>query len=291
MGIAICSIRREACIKRHPYEASVPIDVRRKSARHPAEKNRLALPEPAYRDLGQHSLVPPKASLQYMLMRQANLQLVITGSLPHLLSLPDNIETSDRQWPLLCFLHGYDEGAPTPIEEGLTRHGPLNPRSAAMAVEEFIVAAPQLPVRGNLWHRFADAILELANQLHAIYRIDADRIFLTGFSFGGNGVFDIANRQRNRWAALWAVDPTHVPNEDPACPVWLSSGEVSRRQGRTFIERLKLERLQNGIPGLRVYDDEGQDHVGTATLAYRDERIYRWLLSHPRSQPMSPPGN
>jgi hypothetical protein len=28
----------------------------------------------------------------------------------------------------------------------------------------------------------------------------------------------------------------------------------------------------------RVYDDEGDDHVGAARRAYADERIYSWLL-------------
>ena len=39
------------------------------------------------------------------------------------------------------------------------------------------------------------------------------------------------------------------------------------------MERLHLESLYTGTPGDRVYVDEGQDHVGTATLAYQDNQI------------------
>lgn len=56
-------------------------------------------------------------------------------------------------------------------------------------------------------------------------------------------------------------------------------GEVSRRREHAFIRRLHLEPLQNGTPGDRVYLDQGEDHVGTVTLAYQDDRIYSWILA------------
>jgi predicted peptidase len=211
-------------------------------------------------------------------MSEFNLQLVKSNSLSYLLSVPDMMETALQLRPLLCFLHGYDEGNPTPIREALTRHGPLNPARPGLA-NEFIVLAPQLPVRGDMWHDVADAVGEIVEQVSTIHQIDPGQRFLTGFSFGGNGVFDLALERRDFWAALWAVDPTRVPDEDPGCPVWLSSGEVSRRQEPAFIGHLRLSHLEGGLAGERVYVDQGKDHVGTATLAYRDERIYRWLLS------------
>lgn len=35
----------------------------------------------------------------------------------------------------------------------------------------------------------------------------------------------------------------------------------------------------------RLYQDENLDHVETATNAYRDDRIYRWLLYHSSALP------
>ena len=216
-------------------------------------------------------------------MSSNHLHTVSSASLPYLLSLPPEADTADRFWPLLCFLHGYDEGAPSPIQDALTRHGPLKRDNPALASMEFIVIAPQLSLRGDLWHAYADAVLEIVEETGAQHPVDRSRRFLTGFSFGGNGVFDLAYALPDIWAALWAVDPTRVPEHEPECPVWLSSGEVSRRRGQHFIERLQLERLREEHPegrsGKRIYTDDGQDHVTTATLAYRNERIYRWLLS------------
>ena len=212
-------------------------------------------------------------------MGGSHLHLVESAPLPYLLSLPGTAAPASGAWPLLCFLHGYDEGAPTPIRQALTRHGPLAAANFPRATTEFIVVAPQLPARGDLWYRHGDAVRMIARQVQALHYGDSERTYLTGFSFGGNGVFDLALKQRDFWAALWAVDPTRAPEEDPGRPVWLSSGQVSRRREHAFIQRLQLEPLQNGTPGDRVYLDQGQDHVGTAALAYRDDRIYSWLLA------------
>src|SRR5262245_40684178 len=212
-------------------------------------------------------------------MSRSNRILVKSGPLPYLLSVPGSAPPASGPWPLLGFLHGYDEGAPMPIERAFTRHGPLAAGSSPVATEDFIVVAPQLPARGDLWGRYADAAEEIVRRVQAHHRAHPARTFLTGFSFGGNGVFDLALGRRESWAALWPVDPTRVPPEDPGRPVWFSSGEVSRLRARAFIGRLRLEPLRNAGPTDRVYEDRGRDHVGTARLAYRDDRIYRWLRS------------
>ena len=175
--------------------------------------------------------------------------------------------------PLLCFLHGYGEAAPLALERALRRHGPLAPSAATIAAHEFIVVAPQLPVAGDTWHRYADDVLALVGELDAKQPIDAARRYLTGFSFGGNGVFDLGLLQPDIWTALWAVDPTRVPRQPPRQPVWLSAGDVARSQERQFARALALR-----VQGERVWADEGEDHVGSARAAYADERIYRWLL-------------
>jgi hypothetical protein len=78
------------------------------------------------------------------------------------------------------------------------------------------------------------------------------------------------------------VDPTRLPAVDPGPPIWLSSGMISRLRADAYIRRLHLGPSHDLGTAVRVYEDRGQDHVGTATLAYRDDRIYRWLLSKSR---------
>lgn len=212
-------------------------------------------------------------------MTRAEPRLIGSSPLRYLLSLPGS---AAEPRPVLVFLHGYDEGAPMDIHHALTLHGPLRAGNPAAAREEFIVVAPQLPVRGDLWRGQADAVREIVRQVQAQHGGDPRRTYLTGFSFGGNGVFDLALAQPGVWAALWSVDPTRVPRSDPGLPVWLSSGAISRRLQALFNAALRLEPAGPGPLGDRVYADQGSDDVGTATRAYQDERIYRWLLAQAR---------
>lgn len=213
-----------------------------------------------------------------------DVRLVEQATVPYLISVPPGGAREPGGWPVLCFLHGYEEGPPTSLHAGLRRHGPLAPGSHPVATSEFLVLAPQLPTRGDLWADVAAAVMEIVRHAQTHYGGDPNRTFCTGFSFGGNGVFDLALAEANLWTALWPVDPTRVPERDPGLPVWLSSGAASRPHAGGFVERLRLETLQEALMrdslGQRIYLDEGHDHVGTAHSAYQDERIYRWLLAH-----------
>jgi hypothetical protein len=216
--------------------------------------------------------------------------LVESAPLRYLLSLPSGEAPVSGSRPVLCFLHGYDEAAPHEIHHALSKHGPLRPGSAPQALRDFVVVAPQLPVAGDVWHRHADEVQQIVRQVQALHRGDPQRTYLTGFSFGGNAVFDLALLLRGMWAALWAVDPTRVPAQDPGLPVWLSFGEVARPRKAGFIRQLRLEPTPDDMLADRIYLDEGEDHVGSATRAYRDERIYQWLRSRqlPRTFGITP---
>lgn len=210
-----------------------------------------------------------------------DLTIVSTLALPFMLSVPAAGDAGAEHagpLPILIFLHGLDEGPPCEIYAGITAHGPLKPGSSPLATRKFIVAAPQLPARGDLWRFHAQTVCDTVSYLQTAYGGDPSRSYLTGFSFGGNGVFDVALHDASPWAALWAVDPTRVPLSDPGLPVWLSSGAACRFNSSGFIKRLGLRPPEAGNEE-RVYLDEGLDHVGTATSAYKSDRVYSWLLS------------
>lgn len=228
----------------------------------------------------QHSHRPP-ASLQ-CLTRAAPLSGV--------LSLPPRPRPGAA---LLCFLHGRGEAQPMDPITAMTMHGPLNPASAVDADGPdlpFIVVAPQLPVSGDLWHEQADRVAGLVQQVESRYDTDPARRYLTGFSFGGNGVFDLGQRQPGFWAALWSVDPTRLPEPDLAAPLWLSVGSRARPGAADSAMRLRSIELAADaddapVGVARIHLDQGEDHVETAQRAYADARIYRWLLGHRRELP------
>jgi hypothetical protein len=115
------------------------------------------------------------------------------------------------------------------------------------------------------------------------------KMYLTGFSFGGNGVVSIGSRQPDDWAALWPVDPTDPPQSGTKRPVWVSAGQHSRGRRQDFTDALILQDWpRTGSPPRdRVYEDAGQKHVDTAREAYANGAIYDWLLTHSSSSSAS----
>jgi len=201
------------------------------------------------------------------------------GSLRCLISVPSTHASSATLWPLLCFLHGKGEAAPLDIEVALTRHGPLSPASAQEATDHFVIVAPQLPLPGgDVWRSNVREVQQVVDGAALEYRGDPARLYLTGFSYGGNGVLDLAPLMRPVWAALWAVDPPRVPQGSAGRPVWLSAGPYARSQRETFARALGVRDLSGAPTGDYVYRDADLGHVETARQAYADSAPYQWLL-------------
>jgi predicted peptidase len=198
---------------------------------------------------------------------------------------------------LLCFLHGRGEAQPMDPVTAMTMHGPLHAESAldteGLALP-FVVVAPQLPLAGDLWYEQIDRVAALVRRIETRYATDPTRRYLTGFSFGGNGVFDLGHRLPGFWSALWAVDPPRRPEPDLAAPLWLSLGSSARATAAESVKLLHSIALgedDDDAPpdASRVHLDQGEDHVGTARRAYADVRIYRWLLRHRRDDDEAAP--
>ena len=212
----------------------------------------------------------------------AHVMLVFNSNpLSYVVSLPPKGQSCDSGTPVLCFLHGYGEAAPMDISAAATLHGPLRQASSQKATDCFIVAAPQLPAKEDDWHKYANAVRGIVIDVQNNYGGNRKQTYLTGFSYGGNGVFDIALSTPGFWAALWPVDPTKVPSASPKVPIWFSMGERSRGSKDLFIERLHLAPATDDEGADYVYLDTNEDHVRTAITAYETDKIYKWLqLKH-----------
>jgi len=203
-------------------------------------------------------------------------------------------------WPILVFLHGNGEAAPpkaNPLQVAMTRHGPLGASSGSEATRRFVVIAPQLPAPGgDVWNQFANQVETIALNAVGRYQGNRSKIYLTGFSFGGNGVLDIGPLRPDVWAALWPVDPTRyepvASNNRPVGrddqPIWVSAGEQARGQHASFTKNWSTvdhDWTANPYPNpknlRRVYEDRRLGHVPTAMAAYSAGIIYDWLLRHP----------
>lgn len=206
-----------------------------------------------------------------------DLQLIEIPAMRALLRLGASQDASPR--PLLCFLHGHGEAAPMDIQSALTLHGPLHALAPRDWLDRFIVLAPQLPVPGDIWHHHANDVLALIDLVTQQHSTPAVARYLCGFSFGGNGVFDLALQQPDVWTALWSVDPTRPPDPAMRQPTWLSIGDRVRRRESEFFENLRSKAVNDTPDGDRVHLDQHQDHIESSHMAFADRRIYEWLLS------------
>lgn len=223
------------------------------------------------------------------------------------LHLPANYEKTEKSWPLLCYLHGIRECGRLADTDEMTRklltaHGPLRDREEGLnlaaldrfIINNFIIVVPQVPCAqehdqrsfaDNIWGEYAPTFKEVVLRVAEEYKGDRHRIYLTGFSRGGNGVFDFAQAQ-DFWAALWPVDPTRIPKSDPGRPTWLWYGIEQRPPNDRTRKILSLQEApRKGRPsGDRLYTDTRVGHGPTAVSAYNDGRVYAWLRARRRGE-------
>lgn len=146
--------------------------------------------------------------------RTAQLNTQVKVQMSYLLYLPKDYEKQES-WPLLLFLHGSGERGDD--LELVKVHGP--PKLIAAGKDfPFIVVSPQCP-KDRWWEPIE--LVALLNDLSDKYKVDHDRIYVTGLSMGGFGTWQLASYAPDRLAAIvpicgggekyWAKKFLHIP--------------------------------------------------------------------------------
>ncbi len=195
----------------------------------------------------------------------------------YLLHLPAGYYDSKRKWPTIFFLHGSGERGHDP--ELVRRHG------IPKIVEEqpdfpFIVISPQCPA--NRWWSL-EWLDVLFDEVVSLYRIDPNRIYLTGLSMGGFATWAWAIEQPERFAALAPVcgggNPLEV-HKLKGVPVWVFHGArddtVPLHKSEEMVAALKA---CDGNVQFTVYPQSGHD---CWTETYANPKLYQWFLKHKR---------
>lgn len=177
--------------------------------------------------------------------------------------------------PVVFFFHGKGERGDD--LRALERHG--LPKLIATGREfPFLVISPQCP-ETDYWSE-APGLPEFVAAAAAHHRADPTRIYLTGLSMGGFGVWSLAHRHPARYAAIlpicgggekrWAPRLRDVPAwvfhgaKDPVVPVARS------------LEMVEAIRAAGGTPRCTIYPEAAHD---SWTETYENEEIYSWLLA------------
>jgi predicted peptidase len=184
---------------------------------------------------------------------------------------------------MIVYLHGFnhsgldlekllDGGLPQEIENG--RELPA------------LVISPQCPT-GENWQspEMVERLSALVAELVDVYGADPQRVSLTGFSMGGDGVWALGLAHPEQFAALAPVGSWYL-NLENVCtlketPVWVFQGEQDAVVLPHFAKQMDEALLACG-GDVRLELFPGAGHGESSTLAYGSDALYDWLLEQRR---------
>lgn len=194
---------------------------------------------------------------------------------------PGYDEDTTTRWPLIIYLHGgssrgselkklYASGVPDQIYRG--RKFP------------FVIAAPQCPehIRWSTDNWFEFFYQEITGK----YRIDTNRIYLTGVSLGGEGTWYLAVKYPDRFAAIAPMSGFTSHNDFidknidrlVDMPIWAFHGRMDLVVPVEETERV-IKKLEGRNRNMRVTIDPDVGHW-IDWLVYPKEELYHWFLSY-----------
>jgi pimeloyl-ACP methyl ester carboxylesterase len=186
-----------------------------------------------------------------------------------------------KKWPLIIYLHGgssrgtdsiklYCCGIPDQIWRG--REFP------------FIIVAPQCPVhrRWSTDNWFENFYREVTTK----YRVDTNKVYLTGVSLGGEGTWYLAIKYPEKFAAIAPISgfTRHIDyitqNTDKLIdvPVWAFHGKIDKVVQFEDTEWM-INRLVGRNMDLKFTADPVAGHW-MDWLVYPKQELYDWFLTH-----------
>jgi pimeloyl-ACP methyl ester carboxylesterase len=209
--------------------------------------------------------------------KQQKARTKILRDLKYLIYLPRDYRKDEIvHWPLILFLHGAGE-----IGNDLAKvkaNGP--PKLIAEGKEfPFIIVSPQLPYF-EFWN--PDLLVKMLKGIINNYRVDEERIYLTGLSMGGFGTWMTAMRYPELFAAIAPV----CGGGDPSTawkirhtPVWIFHGAKDPKVPLSGSINMASRLIQYDNMKLTIYPNAEHD---SWTETYNNDELYKWFLDHKR---------
>ena len=213
-----------------------------------------------------------------------------TETIYYWLFLPLNYETQSQSGgvPLLLFLHGRGEWGDADGTEiaKVKMHGPPRRLEEPEFAKDFpcITVSPQCKT-GFAWS--PDQMMLLLDHIEQHYKIDKNRVYITGLSMGGFGTWMCLNNSPNRFAAAapicggadveWAKNLTHIP-------IWTFHGDqdqiVKVDQSQRIVDAIRKTGSRKVL--LTIYKGEGHD---SWTRTYDNQLLFDWLFQQSLARP------
>jgi predicted esterase len=193
----------------------------------------------------------------------------------------DYNDDPNQQWPMILWLHGAGNRGSDALSIRAAGGPPSRIRNNDPLLDDFIVLSPQCK-SGESWGDSAaqDNIDTLVDEHLARFRIDPDRIIITGQSMGGRGTYTSALRHPNKYAALVPIcgngDNTQA-TVIAHLPIWIFHGD----QDGTVPYQASVD-WDNALIAAGAQNNDFHTIVGGPhnvwTETYQRADLYEWML-------------
>lgn len=205
-----------------------------------------------------------------------------TTTLNYLMYVPEKYPESTERWPLVLYLHGSGERGNN--LENLKMNGLPKLVGREGKSFPFLIVSPQC-VEEKSWSNDSQivALSALLDDVTARYRVDLDRVYVTGISMGGLATWRLAADYPDRFAAIVPIcgrtDPSRAARISKL-PIWVFHGAldpiVPPENSTEMVAALKAA---GSNVKFTLYPDAGHD---CWTETYNNPELYQWLLEQKR---------
>jgi len=184
---------------------------------------------------------------------------------------------ADSKWPLVVFLHGSGERGDD--LEKVKIHGPPKLLAAGKDLAA-VVVSPQCPT-GTRWN--AEELAKLVDHVANTYRVDRQRLYVTGLSMGGAGTWSLITAYPDKFAAAIPIcgrgDEAAAPKLAKLPIRVFVGGKDGERTVTNCQEMTAALKKAGGDAELKLYPDLEHD---CWTVTYDNPEVWIWLLAQKR---------
>lgn len=221
-------------------------------------------------------------------------------NLPYQLFSP---KKNDKKLPLIIHLHGSGEAGTdnqAQMYQG-TNFGPQYFTSETnQAIEPSYVLAPQTP-KSIRWasttldhydYSKTPSTLSMTALLHLVDKmiidnthIDVNKIYITGLSRGGQGVWNAMIQRPNLFAAALPIAGSADPKQADKIkhiPTWVFHGSSDKVTNVEYSREMVDAIIKAGgsTSTIRYTEIENGDHASSWQTAFSNSDVYNWLMRH-----------
>lgn len=213
--------------------------------------------------------------------------------------LPEGYSGNSNKYPIVISLHGIGEKGTISTNANDIKTSVAKVANAGLPryvkygqQYPFILISPQLKSNMGQWN--ADYIMKVLDYVKTYLRVDPNRVYLTGLSLGGGGVWSVISKSPDVFAAIlpvcsgYNVTSAAQTIADKNIPVWGFHGDADATVNEAVtINMINAINKYKPNPLAKVTIFGGMGH-NIWDKVYKETTALTWLLSFKKGSVSSP---